>query len=160
MRSSCESFWKNSQHCCGYEPQPPEINVPADGEEYGLWKLENLTMLSVFFCRCGVYDISFRNTSLRCSSFCWNDFIDVDFTDADLSLCDMRCSLFERVSFVRADLSKADLRSSNFDDCDFTDARMEGTKLTYDQGDQLPLSAAQRAVIVWRRTLGRTPLGG
>src|SRR5690242_5417709 len=74
------------------------LNVAEEGEEPEVWRLENLTMPSVFFCRCGIEDISFRNTSLVDSSFCWNDFINVDFTDADLSRCDMRCSVYENVS--------------------------------------------------------------
>lgn len=73
---------------------------------------------SLFFYRCGVEDISFRNTSLVDSFFCYNDFIEVDFTDGDLSRCDMRCSIFENVKFVRADLRDADLRLSSFENCD------------------------------------------
>jgi BTB/POZ domain-containing protein KCTD9 len=138
----------------------PEINVPAEGEEYGLWRLENLTMPSIFFCRCGIEDISFRNTSLVDSSFCWNDFINVDFTEADLSRCDMRCSVFENVPFVRADLRDADLRMSTFENCDFTDANMAGTKMTRSQAKNLSLSDKQMQNIAWKRSNGGVPKGG
>jgi BTB/POZ domain-containing protein KCTD9 len=138
----------------------PEINVPAEGEEYGLWRLENLTMPSVFFCRCGIADISFRNTSLVDSSFCWNNFINVDFTEADLSRCDMRCSVFENVSFVRADLREADLRMSTLENCDFTDANMAGTKMTRSQANGLSLSEKQIQDIAWKRSNGSAPKGG
>lgn len=138
----------------------PEFNIPAEGEEYSRWELENLTIPSIFLCRCGIEDISFRNTSLQWSSFCFNDFVEVDFTDADLSLCDLRFSNFEQTSFVRTDLRKADLRNSYFKGCDFTDANMHGAKLTYDQAEELPLSEEQCAVIKWRRTAGRISPGG
>ena len=133
----------------GEEDQPEEV-----------WRLENLTMPGVFLCRCGVYNISFRNTSLVDSSFCFNDFIDVDFTNADLSRCDLRCSLFENIPFVHANLTDADLRSSDFTNCDFSGAQMQGAKLTRSQGKELVLSEEQRAVIAWKRSVGRTPKGG
>ncbi len=133
---------------------------PALHDEEGVWRLENLTMPGVCFCRCGIYTLSFRNTSLTESSFCWNDFIDVDFTDADLSRCDLRSSIFKNVPFVRADLRDADLRRSCFENCDFTDADMTGTKMTRAQAQALSLSEKQRQEIAWKRSSGKAPQGG
>jgi uncharacterized protein YjbI with pentapeptide repeats len=125
-----------------------------------IWKLEDLTMPGVFFCRCGIIRISFRNTSLAASSLTWNDFTDVEFTNADLSRCDLRSSLFKNVRFVKTDLREADLRLSSFENCDFTGADMTGTKLTVSQGRELPLSEAQRQQIAWKRGNGSPPRGG
>ena len=84
----------------------PELNVPAEGEEYGIWCLENLTMPKTGLWRLGIFDMSFRNTLLSYSFLCWNDFADVDFTDAILEECDMRRCNFENVCFVRADFKQ------------------------------------------------------
>lgn len=116
-------------------------------------------MPGTFLCRCVLTDLSFYNTELTGSRFCWNDFIDCDFTDADLSLCDLRCSVYERVRFIRANLQKADMRRSDFIDCDFTEARMEGAILTRAQIKELPLSNAQRNYIVCKREISRLPKG-
>ena len=134
-----------------------EYKNPEDRE---MWRLENLTMPGVFFCRSGIYKISFRNTSLINSSFCWNDFINVDFTGSNLSRCDLRCSLFHYVLFTRANLTSADLRSSTFTECDFSGAQMQGAKLTLPQANDLVLTEEQRAVIEWKRGIGRQPGGG
>jgi len=125
-----------------------------------IWRLENLTIPGVFICRCGVSEISFRNTSLVGSSFCWNDFDEIDFRDADLSDCDLRCSQFRKVNFAGAILRRADLRMSSFEDCDFTGADMSGTKLTRDQADGLNLSQQQLHSIDWQASNGIEPKGG
>lgn len=141
----------------------PDFNPYLDGQKEGeddLWRLENLTMPACHFVRCGIYAISFRNTLLADSSFCWNDFGSVDFTDADLSRCDMRCSLFDHVQFVRACLSGADLRMSTFKVCDFTDADMTGAKMRRSQAKGLSLSEEQKQRIDWKRREGKVPPGG
>ena len=93
--------WIDYYKCPDIYDNGEEDDLP---EEREVWKLENLTMPSIFFCRCGVYEISFRNTSLVDSIFCWNDFVDVDFTDADLSRCDLRCSIFKERSICSAQI--------------------------------------------------------
>ena len=74
----------------GYSKPESWIDAFKDYDIYGgdsppntreVWKLENLTMPGVFFCRCGIIRISFRNTSLAASSLTWNDFTSVDFTN-------------------------------------------------------------------------------
>ena len=154
----------------GYGKPESWIDAYKDYDIYGdediehddreVWKLENLTLPCVFFCRCGIIKISFRNTSLAASSLTWNGFTGVDFTDADLSLCDMRCSLFSNVRFVHADLREADLRLSSFENCDFTGADMTGTKMTISQGRVLSLSEDQKRQIGWKRGNGSPPKGG
>lgn len=134
-----------------------EINDPPEGEEYGVLRLENLTMPIVNFYRCGIENMSFRNTVLSGSWFCYNDFINVDFTDADLRQCDMRCSIFQNVQFVRADLREADLRMSSFENCDFTNANMVGTKMRHSQAKGLSLSEEQKQHIDWKRRDGKEP---
>jgi BTB/POZ domain-containing protein KCTD9 len=140
---------------CGIEFIKSEFYDESDPE--GLFTLENLTLPGLFICRSYVYYVSFRNTSLVGSFFCWNDFIDVDFTDADLSECDLRCSLYRNVSFTRADLRGADLRSCTFENCNFTEANMTGAKLLRSESKGLPLSEQQSQEIAWKRSYGRLP---
>lgn len=125
-----------------------------------IWRLENLTIPSLFFCRCGISEISFRNSSLKDSSFCWNDFDEVDFRDADLSRCDLRCSTYRDVNFAGAVLRRADLRMSTFERCDFTGADLTGAKLTRDQASEMNLSEEQQSSIDWQATHGPDPKGG
>lgn len=123
-------------------------------------KLENLTLPRTYIGRSEFCSVSFKNTDLHESTFCWNDFNRVNFTDADLSDCDLRASLFRETRFVRANLRNADLRRSRFTSCDFTDADMQGTKLTRKQGEQIRLSEQQREVIDWQDCDGDEPPGG
>lgn len=135
----------------------PEINIPAEGEEYDLWRLDNLTMPGGDFFLCGLADMSFRNTNLTASGFMCSELIDVDFTEADLSSSNMRGTIFDNVQFVRTNLRDTDFRQSRFDQCDFTDAEMTGTKMTRSQASNLVLSEKQKAAIIWMRGSGRLP---
>jgi len=141
--------------------EPFGLEIPPDYEnKIQESDCENLTLPRTFFGRCEISRISFKNTDLSESTFCWNDFIEVNFTDADLSDCDLRASLYERTRFVRTNLRNADLRWSTFKESDFTGADLRGAKLSHERGEALDLSAQQRQVIDWQEKEGEEPPGG
>jgi BTB/POZ domain-containing protein KCTD9 len=122
--------------------------------------LSSLTLPRTFFGRSQFNDVSFQNTDLSESNLCWNDFIAVDFTYAILTRCDLRASDFVGVKFISASLKNSDLRLSYFQECDFTNALMDGTILTFQQGELLALSDKQRNAIAWTMDDGVEPDGG
>lgn len=128
----------------------------------GVWDDEwpTLTLPRTFIGRSEVSHISFRNTDFSESCFCWNDFIDVDLTDARLCHCDLRVSLLRNVRFTGADLAGADLRLSEFTECDFTVTKMQGVKLTREQGQTLVLTDEQQGEVDWQSEDGEEPGGG
>ena len=119
--------------------------------------LEGLTLPRTYFARSQVGPVSLKNTNLSESKLCWNDFNEVNFTDADLSRSDLRASIFTNTVFVRANLRDADLRHSTFEGCDFAEAEMLGAKLTYEQGENIPLSGKQNEEIDWHDSNGDEP---
>jgi hypothetical protein len=150
-------------------PLPPRRPVREDPSGWGLefertsledCVIEGLSLPRTYFCRAGIYRVSFRNTDLSESTLCWCDFIDVDFTEASLRGSDLRCSIFERVRFAGADLREADLRRSSYLECDFTDAWLEGAILLMQQEPALSLTADQRRTIAWTTDRGVEPGGG
>jgi BTB/POZ domain-containing protein KCTD9 len=120
----------------------------------------NLTLPRTFFGRSHINNISFQNTDLSESNLCWNDFTAVNFTDAILARSDLRASDFVDVKFISADLTNSDLRISWFQECDFNNALMNGTILTFQQGETLDLTDKQRAKIAWTTDDGVEPDGG
>ena len=123
-------------------------------------RLENLTLTRTFFGRSEILKVSFRNTDLSESNFCWNDFVDVDFTDSCLESSDLRSSTFLRTRFIRSNLKNADLRRSSFEGCDFEGAHLEGVTLHDSQKALLRLSADQIRQIAWTSDEGPEPGGG
>ena len=126
-----------------------------EGEDFS-----NLTLPRTFFGRSQINSISFQNTDLSESNLCWNAFTAVNFTDAILAHSDLRASDFVDVKFISADLTKSDLRISWFQRCDFSHALMNGTILTFQQGETLDLTDKQRAEIAWTTDEGIEPDGG
>ena len=122
--------------------------------------LSNLTLPRTFFGKSELNSVSFRNTDLSESNFCWNDFVNVDFSSSTLTDSDMRASVFENVSFADADLSGSDLRHSSFEGCDFVGATMSGTLLARSQRKALYLSKEQHRKVRWCWTNGPEPGGG
>lgn len=122
--------------------------------------MENLDLPRTFIGRSEVGPISFKNSNLAQSTFCWNDFQNVDFTNADLSKSDLRASVFIHVNFTNANLSNCDLRRSTFQDCDFRLAKMNGTKLTRRQSKIYDFSERQIQEIDWQEHDGDSPDGG
>jgi uncharacterized protein YjbI with pentapeptide repeats len=127
----------------------------APGED-----LSNLALPRTFISRCHIEDLSFVNTDLSESWFCWNDFTRVDFSDADLSRADLRCSIFEDVSFERANLSGADLRGSNFARCKFSGANFDRAFLMPGEPEALGLTAEQQKQAIVTDDPGPDPGGG
>lgn len=132
--------------------------------------LDELTLPGLFVGRSELKRISLRGSDLHFSCINWNDVIECDFSGADLSGSDLRATRFTKCDFSRADLSGTDLRGASFADCTFEGANMMGANLFRRSGllgmiglggDQrrLPLSEAQRAVVVWF-TDAPEPAGG
>ncbi|MES1199379.1 MAG: pentapeptide repeat-containing protein [Pseudomonadota bacterium] len=140
------------------DEEPLGVNVFRMLVETG--DCSGLTLPRTFFGRSEINAVSFANTDLSESNFCWNDFIDVSFEGADLSRSDMRASNWTRASFRDADLNGADLRRSLFEACDFTGARMEGVVLADTLEITSVLSAEQIAAIAWAAEEGPEPDGG
>src|SRR5450432_2683621 len=126
----------------------------------GNLNLSGLSLPRTFFGLSEINGVSFRNSDLHESNFCWNDFVEVDFAEADLERSDMRSSLFNRVQFVSTNLEGSDLRRSSFIDCIFEGALMRGATLTRQQGETIRLSETQRDEVNWRDEDGPEPDGG
>jgi BTB/POZ domain-containing protein KCTD9 len=126
-----------------------------EGEDFS-----SLTLPRTFFWRSQINNVSFQNTDLSESNLCWNAFNAVNFTDAVLANSDLRASDFVDVKFISADLTNSDLRISWFQGCDFSNALMNGTILTFEQGETLDLTDKQRAEIAWTTDDGIEPDGG
>ena len=122
--------------------------------------LSGLTLPRTYIGRSELDDVSFRNTDLSESCFCWNEFSNVDFREADLSGADLRGSIYRNVRFDLADLRGADLRHSTFENCSFEGADMRGSILTRSQRKSLNLSPTQKKTVSWKWRQGPQPQGG
>jgi BTB/POZ domain-containing protein KCTD9 len=142
-----------------YDDEEP-LGVTFFRTSVGEADLDGLTLPRTYFAKSQVGPVSFKNTDLSESTLCWNDFDEVNFTDAELSRSDLRASNFTATAFVRANLRDADLRHASFEECDFTEADMLGAKLTYEQAENIRLSAKQREAIDWQNSDGDDPPGG
>ena len=123
-------------------------------------RFSGLTIPRTFIGRSEVSAVSFRNSDLSESCFCWNDFIDVSFCEADLSASDLRSSIFTNVDFTSARLTGADLRHSSFEDCSFEGADVSNAKLTRSQRGSLKLTREQSSAVDWHWRAGPQPDGG
>jgi BTB/POZ domain-containing protein KCTD9 len=121
--------------------------------------MRNLTVPRSFFARSLLERVSFQNTDLSESWFCWNDFDGCDFSGARLAQSDMRCSYWKNCCFDGADLTHTDLRGSTFENCTFVGANLALAKIL--PGDDLlaVLSEQQQAGLIQKQQ-GSKPYDG
>lgn len=122
--------------------------------------LENMTLPRTFINRSEVSDLSFANTDLAESFFCWNDFLEVNFSNACLRSVDFRSCDLDGVNFSYADLRDADFRQSAFHGCCFLNANMKGTKFLRRDLNWDVFSRKQIAEIIWCEDDGEVAPGG
>jgi len=122
--------------------------------------LSHLTLYGLFIGRSELRKVTFRDTDMHLSTFCWNDFVECDFTEANLQGSDLRSSIFTSCIFRNTNLEGCDLRHSTFEKCVFQESKMSGAILTHGQRPTLKLSRDQRKGVRWKFLSGALPEGG
>jgi uncharacterized protein YjbI with pentapeptide repeats len=145
--------------------KPPRHDDDPSGPSIFRSRVEDVTLADLrlpglYVGRSELRRVSFRGSDLHFSAINWNDVVECDFRGTDLSGADLRATRFARCNFSKANLSGADLRGAEFDSCSFEGAMMRGAilhgrpkflgfiSMGFDQR-ALPLSATQRAEVVW-----------
>lgn len=113
--------------------------------------LENLCLVRTLFAGCRFHGVSLGNTDLTLCCLHGCQFVDCDLRDARFIRSDLGECGFFACRFTRTNLTGANLVGATFEHCDFTDSILTGASIDRTLKETLPLSEAQRDLMVdWR----------